>query len=229
MPVIPLYRGQRVLRGKSIPLAPREDEESDSWIFLIVLIGIVGFAMLSALVGLIWAKCCSKRGDQKLVEKIAAEVAGTQRIQVVSASASARSSRTFIANPVVERRRANMLALNAFVGWEERIYADKKRSRRSRGRKSSSIMLPVTLASLRKWAKRSTLSGDQDELRQPSNHASPTLSSNSELWPIPTSIPTHPSPLHCKSKCTFNTSTDYDEPSRLLEDIRPCAKQTLTA
>ncbi|OQV08457.1 hypothetical protein CLAIMM_12730 [Cladophialophora immunda] len=223
MPVIPFHRTAFISEEKGIALAPREAEENSYWIFFLVFGSIVGFALLSAMAGLISARCCSKRGDRKIIEKLAAEIDDTQQTHVVSASASSRSSLTLVEDPIVERRRANMASLNALVGREERVYADKKRSRRSRGRKSSSVALPVTLATLRKWAKRSTLSGDHNS-PQPSNHASP-ISGPSSADPIPA----HPIPLHCKSRCQISTSTNYDEPSRVIEAIRSHTKQTTAA
>ncbi|KIX94054.1 uncharacterized protein Z520_10080 [Fonsecaea multimorphosa CBS 102226] len=214
MPVIPIRPTPSVSAGKGIALEPREAGEHSYWIFFIVLGSIVGFALLSALGGLISARCCSKRGDQKFIEKLAAEIEDTQRTQVVSASASSRSSLTLVEDPIVERRRANMVTLNAVVGQEERDHADKKRSRRSSGRESSSIALPVTLATLRKWAKRSTLSGDHNQ-RQSPNHTR-VISGPGSADPIPTP----PVPLHCKSRCEISTSTNYDEPSQLIDDIR---------
>ncbi|OAP64719.1 hypothetical protein AYL99_00691 [Fonsecaea erecta] len=218
MPVIPFHQIESV---PTIALVPREAGERNYWVFFVVFGSIVGFALLSALAGLMSARYCSKHGDRKIIKKIAAEIEDTQHAQVASASASSRSSLTLVEDPIVERRRAAMVPLDAPVGLEETVYGDKKRSRRSRGRKSSTATLPITLATLRKWAKRSTLSGDHNPWQQ-SNLTSPMSGLSSA-----DSIPTPPIPLHCKTRCEIGTSMNYDEPERLIEDIRSKTKESM--
>ncbi|KAH0840540.1 hypothetical protein FOPE_05982 [Fonsecaea pedrosoi] len=223
MPVIPLHEAQAFLDETDIVLVSRGAGENNYWPFFIVFGSIVGFALLTGLAGLISARYCSKRGDQKLIEKLAAEIDDTQQTHIVSASASSRSSLTLVEDPIVERRKANMAPANALAGREGKLYTERKRSRRTRARKSSSVALPVTLATLRKWAKRSTLSDDHSQ-RQPSNHARP-ISGLRSADPMPAL----PIPLHCKPRYQQSTSINYDEPSQLIEDMRSNSKHSIAS
>ncbi|KAJ9617037.1 hypothetical protein H2200_000758 [Cladophialophora chaetospira] len=198
---------------KRIVIIPHDGQKPTIWLFVIVLGGITGFAVLAALVGCLAAKCWRKKRNQKIIEKkVADDIEQAQRRQNLSSSTVADEQ-----NDIVERRTANLMAIDAFAGREQKLYANHKKAKLNRSWKTSSVALPVTMAEMKKLPVRtmSSCGGTRPE-RQPDEPPEMTDVGTSRPSQDLTTAVQVPLPLHHIS----DTSIDYQEPAALVEDIR---------
>ncbi|OCT45825.1 hypothetical protein CLCR_01721 [Cladophialophora carrionii] len=174
--------------------------------------GITGLAVVSVLIGCLAVKCCKQRRNRKLIQKkAAAEIEWIEQAQNESISTLADEE-----DDIIERRTANLMAVAAFAGREQKLYAHHKKMKMSKSRKSSSIMMPVSMAELKRWAVRSVTGCDGNHLeQQPApKPVSPMAVASASFLPV---LP--------QSNDNRDTSTDYQDPARLVEELRSDQKR----
>ena len=213
-------RAQEVLQER-IVVIPKNGQKPTVWLFIFVLGGIVGFGFLSALIGCVMAKCCrqKRKRNQKMIEKKVADyIERAERRRNSSVSTLADN-----ADDLVERRTANMLAIDAFAGSEQKLQANQKKAELNRTWESSSIIKPVT--ELKRLAVRSVMSCDTNRLpSQPENTASKSTAT-STTGPLQQPERALQAPTSLRSN--RDTSIDYQEPARLVEDLRSDDKTSI--
>jgi hypothetical protein len=117
-----------------------------------------------------------------------------------------------------------LLAIDTFVGREQKLYANHKKAKLNRSWKTSSIMMPVTMAETKRWALRSVTSCDGDPSKaRKEPHPAPEMAAASASEPSRESGATLQVPP--PSRLNPDTSTDYQEPATLVEDIRLSKEQ----
>jgi hypothetical protein len=211
MPPTSRHRTQTRLQAR-VTIIPHDGQEPTIWLFLIVIGGITGLAIISVLIGCLVVKSCKRRRNRKLIQKkAAADIEWIGQAQNASASTLADEE-----DDIIERRTANLMAVAAFAGREQKQYAHHKKMKLSRSRKSSSVMMPVTMAELKRWAVRSVTGCDGNGLEQSPapKPVSQTVVASASTLPVPPYLTHH-----------RDTSTDYQEPAKLIEEMRPNNKR----
>ncbi|EXJ60804.1 hypothetical protein A1O7_04957 [Cladophialophora yegresii CBS 114405] len=211
MPPISCHQARKLLQARLI-LIPHDGQEPTIWLFLIVMGGITGLAMVSVLIGCLAVKCCKRRRNRKLIQKkAAADIEWIEQVQSGSISTLADEE-----DDIIEQRTANLMAVAAFAGREQKLYAHQKKMKMSKSRKSSSIMMPITMAELKRWAVRSVTGCDGNHLKQQPapNPVTPTMVASASFLPVPSQSTDH-----------RDTSTDYQDPAKLVEELRSDRKR----
>lgn len=219
----PVVRQQGMQQNDTTVLRTSASDEPDYELFLIVFGSIAAFAFASAFLGCCTAIICRRR-RRKRMEKEVAALSLDARSGVwtpTSSAATLATTDSTLIDPDVEaqqdniaQRTSNLMNNDAFVGRELNWFQKSKQRKRRRGWKSSSIMLPVILDDLRQWAKRHAPSESHPEEPIPSSSSKPASGSRQDLDGV---VPPQ-STAHC------NSSTDYEDPSELLEEIRPSGR-----
>ncbi|KIW68311.1 hypothetical protein, variant [Phialophora macrospora] len=206
MPPTSRHRTQTLLQTR-VTIIPHNGQEPTIWLFLIVICGITGLAIISVLIGCLVVNCCKPRRNRKLIEsKEAADIEWIGQAQNGSIPTLVDEE-----DEIIEQRTANLMTVAAFAGREQKQYLHHKKMKLSKNRKSSSIMMPVTMAELKRWAVRSVTGCDGNHLEQqpaPKPVSQTVVVSASSLQPPP----------HLDHN--RDTSTDYQEPAKLIEEIQ---------
>lgn len=210
MPATRLYHAHTLLENNAIILLPHGDEDPNYNLIGIVIGSIAAFTLFSVFVG-----CCTAIRSRRRIQRRQIEKAAALDLERAS-STPGTSGSTLVGDrgdnqdDVIERRTAHLMDNDTFVGRELVMFRKSKPGTRKRGSKNSSVMLPVRLDDLRKWARGSHSAGIYHEDQAGSLPPRPS----SGLHPDHGPVATHPAPAH------RGTSIDYDEPSKLANEIR---------